>query len=158
MASMARTLYRLVGAMAVAAGATAIDRPRTLHNGSLRPHEPHMFDAQVPPVRLLASPGNHALTIQIHDPQGLAKRLRPGDRVDVRLFPSVVPPEGPAFELLKEGARVLATAWVTRSDIEGRPATVTYATLEGTRGDSVRLANAGVRGSIQLAHSLGSRP
>ena len=140
MASMGRTLYRLIGAMAVAAGATAIDRPRTLDNRGTWPD------------------GQRALTIEIHDPHGLATRLRPGDRVDVQLFPSVPPVEGPPFEVLKEGARVLGTAWVMRPDVEGRLAAVAYATLEGTRADSVRLANAGARGSIQLAQSLGSRP
>ena len=140
MASMGRTLYKLIGAMAVAAGATAIDRPRTLDNRGTWSH------------------GQRSLTIEVHDPHGLATRLRPGDRVDVRLFPYVPPAEGLPFEVVKEGARVLATAWVMRPDVEGRPAMVAYATLEGTRADSVRLARAGVRGSIQLVQSLGSRP
>ena len=152
---MGRTLYRLIGAMAVAAGATAIDRPRTLDNRGTRPDGPRVFDASPPVVRVLVPPGKRALTIEIHDPHGLATRLRPGDRVDVRLFPFVPPAEGPRFEVVKEGARVLATAWVMRPDVEGRPATVAYATLEGTRADSARLANAAVRGSIQLAQSLG---
>lgn len=151
---MGRLLYRLTAAVALAAGATAIDRPRTLDDAS-RPRDaaPRRVRREGPIAdRLTLAPGMHAMTFEIVDATGDSELFRPDDRVDMLLMRSVPAPAGPATEVLQRNLRVLAVATVGRHGIDGRPVRVVYATLEVAGSDMKRLRFA--PGSIRLVRHV----